>query len=355
MKALLDELTKLLCVKTAQMTKKEKKKISKKISKMFSFCKSKELLYFNQEACAMIIGVNCDLHDLKDAIIFSGHIDTVIFNENVKLEQGRLYGSGASDMKSFFACVKKTLLDIGCENFKRPILVAITYDEETNNKGINAIKEFLRKKNIRAKSCIVGEPTNLGYATSSRGCYDFSISIKGKQCHTESSESVEKDAMTGLLKCIDFLRELSKNDTKTILKITRLETGKELNATKSKCSVSYQIRTITEERVHEINKQVCRYLDKQEVDFELIDHDTHLLPFENCSSTIAKKLTKERLNKVNFSASSEAGEYNMLGIDTIILGAGDLSLAHTLEENIEVEQLEKYCIILKKACLIMDQ
>ena len=130
---------------------------------------------------------------------FGGHTDVVPVGDldswshnpfKPTEEDGRIYGRGASDMKSAigaFICAARNY--IKSSDFKGSISLLITNDEE--GPAINGTKKVLQKlyeDGEKIDSCIVGEPTcpnKLGemIKIGRRGSLTSKITIKGKQGH----------------------------------------------------------------------------------------------------------------------------------------------------------------------------
>ena len=130
---------------------------------------------------------------------FGGHTDVVPVGDldswshnpfKPTEEDGRIYGRGASDMKSAigaFICAARNF--IKSSDFKGSISLLITNDEE--GPAINGTKKVLQKlyeDGEKIDSCIVGEPTcpnKLGemIKIGRRGSLTSKITIKGKQGH----------------------------------------------------------------------------------------------------------------------------------------------------------------------------
>ena len=132
-------------------------------------------------------------------ICFGGHTDVVPVGDidawsfdpfNATEKDGKVYGRGASDMKSAiaaFVCAVKEYIENN--ELKGTVSLLITNDEE--GPAINGTKKVLEKiyKNgEKIDSCIVGEPTcpyKLGEMVKigRRGSFSAKISITGKQGH----------------------------------------------------------------------------------------------------------------------------------------------------------------------------
>mgnify|MGYP003326244711 FL=1 len=132
-------------------------------------------------------------------ICFGGHTDVVPVGDidawsfdpfNATEKDGKVYGRGASDMKSAiaaFVCAVKEYIENN--ELKGTVSLLITNDEE--GPAINGTKKVLEeiyKNGEKIDSCIVGEPTcpnKLGEMVKigRRGSFTAKISITGKQGH----------------------------------------------------------------------------------------------------------------------------------------------------------------------------
>src|SRR5690606_2780611 len=76
-------------------------------------------------------------------LVLAGHTDTVPFDEalwsfnplQLTERDGRLYGLGSTDMKGFFAIVYAAIKALGTAEFKHPLIVVATADEESSMAG----------------------------------------------------------------------------------------------------------------------------------------------------------------------------------------------------------------------------
>ena len=98
----------------------ENKNIINYLVNKFSKC-SKEIIKIKNEKndkYNLLIGVNTELRNVSNAIVFAGHIDTVVADENAYNTDpycateidGKIYGLGAIDMKSYFACILSNIV-----------------------------------------------------------------------------------------------------------------------------------------------------------------------------------------------------------------------------------------------------
>lgn len=132
---------------------------------------------------------------------FAGHVDVVPEGKEYlwkfppfepTIEDGILYGRGASDMKtaiaSFIIAVQEFLEER--KNFnKGNISILLTCDEEGDAiNGTQKMLKFIESINIKLNHVLVGEPTSevkVGDVTKNgrRGSVSFTLTVEGKQGH----------------------------------------------------------------------------------------------------------------------------------------------------------------------------
>ena len=114
---------------------------------------SKEIIKIknpNNNKNNVLIGINTKIENV-DAIVLSGHIDTVVPGANRlyktgEIVEGKLYGLGVIDMKCYFASIIDNIEQIASLN--KPIILAISCDEETNLCGINEIIKVMQERKV---------------------------------------------------------------------------------------------------------------------------------------------------------------------------------------------------------------
>ena len=285
---------------------------------------------------------------------------------------GRIYGRGASDMKSAigaFICAARNY--IKSSDFKGSISLLITNDEE--GPAINGTKKVLQKlyeDGEKIDSCIVGEPTcpnKLGemIKIGRRGSLTSKITIKGKQGHVAYPQWTLNpiNPLTKILSNIcninldsgtnDFppsnieVVNISSSDGASNV-VPQIATG-QLN-------VRYNINHNEESLTKIFDKVVKEEIGDSEYDFK-IEHNNSAEPFLTEKGEFIN-IIKESVDEVTgldaaltttggtsdarfFKDYCEVAEFGLIG-----------ETAHQVDENVkiaDIEHLEKiYYSILKK-------
>ena len=95
---------------------------------------------------------------------------------------GRLYGRGTCDMKSFYAIALALLPEM--DRLKRPIHFALSYDEEVGCLGAPALIDALTAAVPAPEAVIVGEPTMMRVVKAHKSIFRFNTRITGHEAHS---------------------------------------------------------------------------------------------------------------------------------------------------------------------------
>ena len=116
--------------------------------------------------------------DAPGGVVLSGHTDVVPVEGqdwatdpfNVTERNGRLYGRGTCDMKGFDALALAALPLALKAGIKRPLQIALSYDEEVGCTGAPLMIDHMVRHGLpRATSVIVGEPSMMKVVTGHKG------------------------------------------------------------------------------------------------------------------------------------------------------------------------------------------
>lgn len=128
-------------------------------------------------------------------ILLNGHMDTVDPGNGwtrdpfgAEVEDGRMYGRGAFDMKAGLACILWVAVVCKAKGLPRKgeLIVTAVVDEEAIARGTYALVEKDITKGVDL--AMIPEPTNLNVVTTHCGRAVFEIEVRGKAAHSELPE-----------------------------------------------------------------------------------------------------------------------------------------------------------------------
>ena len=123
----------------------------------------------------------------EGGIVLSGHTDVVPVDGqdwetdpfSLTEREGRLYGRGAADMKSFIACAVTAAPEFVERGLAVPLHLAFSYDEEVGCLGVGRLIADLAQAGVRPRWCIVGEPTLMKPVIAHKGKKSFRCRVRG--------------------------------------------------------------------------------------------------------------------------------------------------------------------------------
>ena len=295
-----------------------------------------------------------------------GHSDCVPFDaawtEALTLteKEGKLYGRGAADTKSFIACAIIAASQVDLKALKRPLALVFTADEEV---GCAGAKRLVDAKLLAPKFAIVGEPTELTPIRAHKGYALAEIEVHGREGHSAypatGAPAILKAAQ--LLNRIEDLSrslERERNDDFeppfTTINVGLISGGKAKNIIPGLCRFTLEWRPVPgqpSERVLDVVKAAARAIsEEQGVDIKVIPLRGDKGVDTRRDSTLVKFLEAES-GKASSTVpfGTEAPQLTEMGAEAVVFGPGDIRVAHRTGEFVPVADLEKCVPILVKA------
>ncbi|MGN1394519.1 MAG: acetylornithine deacetylase [Succinivibrionaceae bacterium] len=313
-------------------------------------------------------------------LAFSGHTDTVPFDETLwdsnplvlNKRDGKIYGLGVIDMKGFFAFILYLLDIIDLNLLSKPLYIFATADEETSMNGARELVPYIKNYNntvetkIEPELIIIGEPTSMTPVIMHKGHLVQKIAVKGIGGHSSDPNSginAIKIMNKILSKLIELENDLKNNFTQPLLPIPyptsnigMIQGGDAPNRICDYCEVQFDIRPIPNLSVDYLEKLTLKYLDSTIKEYPNRISITKPYPAaEPFNANIPSKL-KEYLqeickkNTIAVNYATEATFLQELG-PTIVMGPGNIALAHKPNEYLDIKEIQPTLDILKKLLL----
>jgi acetylornithine deacetylase len=130
--------------------------------------------------------------DGPDGIVLSGHVDVVPVDDQpwttdpfrLTERAGRLIGRGVTDMKGFDAVILAKVPEMLRADLRRPIHLALSYDEEIGCVGVRTLLGVLAAEGFRTAGVIVGEPTGMQVIRGHKGKVSYAATVAGTEAHS---------------------------------------------------------------------------------------------------------------------------------------------------------------------------
>jgi acetylornithine deacetylase len=296
-----------------------------------------------------------------------GHTDTVPYDPNwsealqLNEREGKLFGRGACDTKAFIAAALTAVENIDRETVARPFALIFTADEEI---GLIGAKRLAEARAIQACYAIVGEPTSLRPMRAGKGYCLAEIKITGREAHSAYPQ-LGTSAVFGAARLISAIETIAQklsteqhpafDPAYTTLNVGLLQGGTAKNVIAGDCRFTLEWRPIPGQDPGRLLDLLNAAIDAEkrrdpeficEVDAARADEgfDT---PASSQVVKMLEELTGNAAGTVAFG--TEAAQMAELGAEPVVLGPGDIRVAHRTGEFVPVTELEACVKILQQA------
>jgi len=299
-------------------------------------------------------------------LLFNTHVDVVPPSDGMddawsgKVADGVVHGRGACDAKGQVATVYLVyrVLEALKVRTKGPVIAHLVCEEENGGNGSLA----MTRQGERADGCIVLEPSDRKLQTSIRGAVWFRIVFTGKAGHsgqagkTRSALLMARDAIAVLERYHADLLAASRGfplfdpyPNPMPLTFGRLEAGNWPASAPSRAVMAGVLGLLPNTTKEQVCAGMRAALDaaptltgRFDLSF-LYKHDSSVLDPDHPlpRGLLAAAASRGRPARVDaMTASCDAWLYrNQLGIPKVVWGPGSLSVAHSKDEQIAVQEL----------------
>jgi acetylornithine deacetylase len=297
----------------------------------------------------------------SEGLVLSGHTDTVPCDEALwqsdpfKLteREGRFYGLGSCDMKSFLAMALQASRQFDFSHARHPLTLVATADEETTMAGARLLAE---NEKPLGKFCVIGEPTDLMPIREHKGIIMEAIKFSGQSGHS-SNPALGNSALEGMHEFIQLLlnyrqqlQQQFHNEAFAVsqptLNLGHIHGGDNPNRICGECELHIDLRFLPGMKIEELRDGIHRLALQVaaarglEVSFNALLNGVPAMHTRSDSdiNEFLQEATQRQSQSVAFG--TEAPFYNQMGTDTIVIGPGSINQAHQPDEFLPANQIE---------------
>lgn len=302
-------------------------------------------------------------------LVLAGHSDTVPYDEalwrsdplTLSERDGRWYGLGSCDMKGFFALVIEAVQGLLEHDFRQPLLILATCDEESSMSGARALADAGRPL---GRAAVIGEPTGLRPIRLHKGVMMERIDIRGQSGHS-SDPSLGHSALEAMHASIGELMLLRRQWQQEFnnpqfgvpqptLNFGCIHGGDNPNRICGQCSLEFDLRPLPGMDPQQLRAAILSKLqplaEQHRVQIDYGPLFPGVPPFEQTADCelvrLAERLTGHAAEAVAFG--TEAPYLQQLGCETIVLGPGEIACAHQPDEYLEMARIEPTVRLLRE-------
>lgn len=319
------------------------------------------------------------------ALILNGHMDTVPPPDRPprllgEVRDGRLWGRGSADMKGALAAMATALIAIrrAGVTLARPVLFAAVVAEETSSRAWRLGADLARDA-----WAVVGEPTSLALVSAHRGVDRYRVTVHGRAAHG-ATPALGVNAITRAARAIAAIedeaaarwtRDRHPRLGSASFNIGTIHGGTTRNVVPDACAFELEKRYLpgdSPSRIHAdlasfIATAIARADGREAAPAFSIERDAGCVavphdpldtpidhPFVACAAGAVDRVTGRDARFASFPAFTDAAVLQALGATAVVLGPGDLAVAHTDHESIDLSEITAaariYAAITLAAC-----
>ena len=305
----------------------------------------------------------------SSGVVLSGHTDVVPVDDQdwhsdpfaAEVRDGRLYGRGTADMKSFIGVILALLPELVAAELAEPVHVALSYDEEVGCLGGAELVRQIAEVGISPRAAIIGEPSSMQVIRGHKSINLVRVEFTGVAAHS-SLTSAGVNAIEYAAELITFMRSIAdgwrtegpSDDAYPIAYSTAsvnvVHGGIASNTVPESCFVELEFRSIAAvdprqvvDRIQAVVDELTRRMAAENpaagAELQVLAQVPGL---ETAADAAVMSLGvvlggEPSAGKVTYG--TEAGQFAGAGIEAVVCGPGDINQAHAANEYIELEQI----------------
>lgn len=313
-------------------------------------------------------------------VVLSGHTDVVPVDGQfwdsdpwqVIEKDGRLYGRGTCDMKGFDALALAAVpwaLEAGV---KRPLHIALSYDEEVGCLGAPSMIEEMARRLPPASAVIVGEPSMMQVVSGHKGGTGYTVHVQGFEVHS----SLLHEGVSAVMQAARLIEWANRQNSEsaartpgplaegfnppwTSVHVGTIQGGTAGNITAKDCRFGIEFRVVPGDRVEAWEAAFEAEVARIEAEMQAIRPETRIMLEKyytlpalrpetgGAAEALARRLTGDNGSHM-VSYGTEGGQFQQGGYSAVICGPGSIEQAHQPNEYISLEQFAAGEAFLRK-------
>lgn len=296
-----------------------------------------------------------------EGLILSGHMDVVPVEGQpwssdpfvLTERDGKLFGRGSSDMKAFLAATVEGLDRVDVSKLKSELVLVWTHDEEIGCVGSRKlVKRLAESGRVLPKTCWIGEPTDFQVFRMHPGHVAMKVTTRGLSAHS-SKPDLGRNALKAMARVIAVVEGIEAEEQQkrrfeelldrpyVTMNMARIQGGVAVNLVPDRVELTIGYRPLPGDdplRVHDLIRERVKNLDAET---EVLRVTPALLTDEGTALQhhLCAHAATERLGAASFA--TDGGNFEEIGISSLIFGPGSIDVAHAANEYVGVEALHR--------------
>jgi succinyl-diaminopimelate desuccinylase len=283
-------------------------------------------------------------------LVLHGHLDVVPGHPEQfapRVENGRLFGRGAYDMKSALAAMMLAVADLSGEIDGVEVELVVVPDEERSDPGENCT-EMLVRDGLRADFVVCGEPTDMHVGVQAKGVLMVRVDVAGTAAHGATPWLGDNAVLRAVdlfrrIQTLPFAAESAPLFERPSINLGRIQGGDAVNKVPDLCRMDVDVRYLPGQSPEGVLAQI-RSLDAGAGVEVLIERPPAEVPADHpmVRALLAAAGREEPSSaSVGRDGASDAVAFLGVGVPAVEFGPRGGG-HHGPEEYVEIESLPRY-------------
>ena len=294
------------------------------------------------------LGDSCILaypRETRPRVLLAGHLDTVPAQDNIpgRVEDGRVYGLGASDMKGALAVMMELVL-------ARAPYAALFFPREELPSSESALTPLLQRAPVDAEFVVVMEPTNGELHAGCVGNINATWTFRGRSGHSArpwDADNAIHAAARGIAAFAAFDREERSFDGLSffeVASVTRIAGGIAQNVVPDRVDCHVNYRYAPGRSPDEAQARLRELCAGGELRIESVAPSG---PVAVGNPRAQALIAAGDLRVAPKQAWTPVAEFGAAGLDAVNFGPGAPAQAHRRDESVEIASLVRSYEVLE--------
>jgi len=271
------------------------------------------------------------------------HVDTIPPVANLQRRNSLVFGTGACDAKASVASILLFLEKVS----KLKLGVALLVDEEEEGTGAKKIVKEYKKR-----LAIIMEPTSLKIADRHCGTLELEIDVKGEAAHA----SLPTQGINAIKQAMNMIKRIESLELPVDIAILRINGGGNIYAIPEECRIVIDFIIPPKLKVKDVEDAISRII-VQYGSYKILDRENPFFCSKEVCALIEKAMRESKL-KIRYCRMpswSDAVTLHKANWKVAVWGPGDLRVAHTKNEYVDIREVSKATNVLLKLNAIISK
>jgi acetylornithine deacetylase/succinyl-diaminopimelate desuccinylase-like protein len=302
-------------------------------------------------------------------LLLNAHLDTVPPGDyggdpfSGKLSAGNLLGRGSSDDKAGVAAILEIVRHLAGRRLRQRVTFALTVWEESTGRGENGAYRAARE--CEASRCIVLESTmrssrSMNVHVGCKGIVNFAVTVHGKAYHSAHPDkgvnavyraarviqALEKAFDPATMRRKTYTVWNSQVELSDLATVTEVEARQGVNVIPGRCEVLINCRLLPDGDSTELRRRMDRLASELpqgwvswEPQREIVGHVCEDRELIGACRDAVRATGMRPTCEILHARTDSTIFHHVGGIQSVVMGPGDMGMAHTKNEHVNIEHL----------------